>query len=453
MDIRTITELSKLLGSRRPKSVYEIGSLNINGSVRTLFRDAKEYHGIDIVEGRDVDTVGYGSTYEPPFRPDCVVCCEVFEHTPDTEAIVNQMAKLVVPGGIVLISCAGTQRPPHSAVDGKDLPDDEYYAGIDHLVLTEWLKAAGLVNLRLIIGCLPDTTDPDTQGVHDIYMIGQKPIGALANPYDPVTMGSSAANAPPADIATPKQLTVVEQGKTTLEELAQSVLDTRAKYGEVLQAYHEVWYNAPHTWSYTQFLNIGVMKSPNDMWIYQDIMVNHKPQTVIETGTYQGGSALWLASLADLMGIDTKIFTIDIKDFRRCTHPRITFIRGDSTDPGLAADLAKQVEGSLLVILDADHSAEHVRKELELYAPLCKVGDWLVVEDTNIAWPGEQGDRGAAGGLADYLAQHPGEWQQDILSERFLLTMNPGGWMRRVGVYREFYYEGELQKQQLESVK
>jgi cephalosporin hydroxylase len=229
-----------------------------------------------------------------------------------------------------------------------------------------------------------------------------------------------------------KQLTVVEQGKTSIGELTEAVLMTRREHNDVLQQYHEVWYNAPHTWHYTQFLNIGVMKSPNDLWVYQDIMVNHKPQTVIETGTYQGGSALWLASLADLLSLDMKIFTIDIKDFRRCAHPKITFIRGDSTDPLLAADLIEQIEGPLLVILDADHSAEHVRKELELYASMCKVGDWLVVEDTNITWPGEHGDRGAAGGLADYLAEHPGEWRQDILSERYLLTMNPGGWMQRI---------------------
>lgn len=232
------------------------------------------------------------------------------------------------------------------------------------------------------------------------------------------------------------KLTVVEQGKTTLGELESALAKTHAEHAEVLQRYHEVWYNAPHTWHYTQYLGVGLMKCPNDLWIYQDIMTRFKPTVVIETGTYQGGSALWLATLSDAMGFDCRVFTIDIEDFRRCAHPKITFIRGDSRDAGIAADLRALLtdDDRLLVVLDADHSEAHVRRELDLYAPMTKVGDWLVVEDTNIGWSDGRGhgDRGAAGGLADYLEAHPGEFRQDALSERYLLTMNPGGWMQRI---------------------
>ena len=62
------------------------------------------------------------------------------------------------------------------------------------------------------------------------------------------------------------------------------------------------------------------------------------------------------------------------------------------------------------------------RKALQLFD--------LVVEDTNISW-GDT-DRGAAGAVADYMAAHPGELAADILCERYLLTMHPGGWLRRV---------------------
>jgi cephalosporin hydroxylase len=127
----------------------------------------------------------------------------------------------------------------------------------------------------------------------------------------------------------------------------------------------------------------------------------------------------------------------------------------------------QELIGPTLVVLDSDHSAEHVRNELELYAPMLRVGDWLVIEDTNIGWtahkvevgpdyfgrcscgkvfwaaeapPGPilcpnddgSGDRGARGGVQDYMDKHPGEFVQDLLSERYLLTMNPGGWMQRV---------------------
>lgn len=240
-----------------------------------------------------------------------------------------------------------------------------------------------------------------------------------------------------------KPLTALSQGHITVDEMAQRVEATRAKHGQLLQKYHEVWYESGHTWVYTHFLGVGMMKSPNDLWAYHDIMVQRRPKTIIECGTYQGGSALWFAFLMDMLGIDGKVLTIDIEDNRQCSHPRITFLAGDSTNAALAEAVIAEVEYPLLVVLDSDHSEAHVRKELDLYAPACKVGDWLVVEDTNIGWTDTKiqteagvesvgGDRGARGGLEDYLRAHPGEFRQDVLSERWLLTMHPGGFLQRM---------------------
>lgn len=230
-----------------------------------------------------------------------------------------------------------------------------------------------------------------------------------------------------------EQLThVTDSQSVTFEELAQRIIKTRAENGEVLQKFHEVWYNAPHTWHFTHFLGVGTMKCPMDLWVYQALVADHKPKTIIETGTYHGASALWFAFLMDILQIEGgKVFTIDIEDRRQCSHPRITFLGGSSTDPKLVEALKDEIDGPLLISLDSDHSEYHVRRELDLYAPLCKKGDWLVVEDTNIAWGGPDGDRGARGGLETYLREHPGEWVQDIICERYLLTMHPGGWLQK----------------------
>jgi cephalosporin hydroxylase len=244
----------------------------------------------------------------------------------------------------------------------------------------------------------------------------------------------------PAIIPGVKPLTVVEADAHCSDaEMARRIAKTRADHAEVLQQYHDVWYTAPHTWHWTHFMGVGIMKCPNDLWMYQELMSAHRPTVVIETGTYSGASALWFAVLMDLLQIEGgHVYSIDFEDHRRVeSHPRITFLGGDSTDPlvrdVIVDDLSTaMVDGPKLISLDADHSADHVRKELELYAPLTSVGDWLVVEDTNISWPGEQGDRGARGGVEDYLGKHPGEFRQDVLCERWLLTMNPGGWLRRV---------------------
>lgn len=281
-----------------------------------------------------------------------------------------------------------------------------------------------------------------------------------------------------------KPSTVVQAGGITIEELAESVRKTWADNHDLLNQYHALWYNANHTWPYTHFLGVGLMKCPNDLWMYQAIMSKLRPKTIIETGTYQGGSALWFAYLMDMLGIeDGRVFTVDFEDHRQdpqVLHPRITYLAGNSVDPKLVEAIRGQIaDGPVLVCLDSDHSAKHVREELELYAPLCKVGDWLVVEDTNIGWsdgvdhtitfngdigkcscgaqflvfeelrekvsteklakalpkvkcPYDRTDLGARGGLIDYMEQHPGEWRQDVLSERYLLTMNPGGWMERM---------------------
>lgn len=236
---------------------------------------------------------------------------------------------------------------------------------------------------------------------------------------------------------TPKKMVtrVSKADPVTVEEMAGRVVKTREEHGDLLQQFHKVWYEAPHTWHYTHFLGVGMMKCPTDIWMYQQMLTELRPVAVVETGTYKGASAAWFAFTMDMLQINEGIvITVDIDDYRECGHPRITFLGGDSTDPALVESIIEVLpeDGPRLVVLDSDHSAEHVYQELCLYAPLVRVGDWLVVEDTNISWPGEEGARG---GLQRYVLEHQGEFVQDVLSERYLLTMNPGGWLQRVALH------------------
>lgn len=238
-------------------------------------------------------------------------------------------------------------------------------------------------------------------------------------------------------------LTVVApSASVSVMEMEQRVVRTRDTHGPLLLEYHRIWYESGHTWPFTFFLGVGLMKNPNDLWIYQDLMTHRRPTTVIETGTYSGASALWFAFLMDMLNIKGgRVLTIDIDDHKdkRITHPRITFLRGSSTDPKMLKKVLKlRQPGPVLISLDADHSERHVYEEMCLYAPHVGLGDFLVVEDTNVGWAGPNGtgDRGARGGVEDYLREHPGEFTQDILAERYLLTMNPGGWLQRIAPAR-----------------
>ena len=124
------------------KSVYEIGSLNINGSVRDLFVGADNYHGIDMVAGSGVDAVADGATYVPPIMPDTVVCCEVLEHTSVAGQIVARVASILQDGGVSIWTMAGPGRAPHSAVDGGRLRDGEFYRNVSPELFEQWCTAS-----------------------------------------------------------------------------------------------------------------------------------------------------------------------------------------------------------------------------------------------------------------------------------------------------------------------
>jgi hypothetical protein len=133
-----VTATIRAHGARGP--VYEIGSRNVNGSIRGLFPDAEGYHGIDLVDGPDVDAVADAATYVPPVVPRTVVCCEVLEHADTAEQIVRQAARVLAPGGRVILTMAGPCRMPHSAVDGGQLRAGEFYRNVSPGVLRAWLS-------------------------------------------------------------------------------------------------------------------------------------------------------------------------------------------------------------------------------------------------------------------------------------------------------------------------
>lgn len=93
--------------------VLEIGSLNINGSVRSLFHQCN-YMGVDVGAGKDVDIVCLGHKFnDPDGSYDTVISCETLEHDPYWSLTFRNMIRLCKPGGLVLMTCATTGRKEH----------------------------------------------------------------------------------------------------------------------------------------------------------------------------------------------------------------------------------------------------------------------------------------------------------------------------------------------------
>jgi SAM-dependent methyltransferase len=129
-----------------PSTVIEIGSRDLNGSVRPLF-PAASWTGIDLYPGPSVDIVTNALDYTPESLVDMVICCEVFEHTPNWGEILTHAATWLKPGGRIIITCAGPGRGPHSAIDGGELHPDEHYANISQDQMAEEMHYAGFIQI------------------------------------------------------------------------------------------------------------------------------------------------------------------------------------------------------------------------------------------------------------------------------------------------------------------
>jgi cephalosporin hydroxylase len=184
------------------------------------------------------------------------------------------------------------------------------------------------------------------------------------------------------------------------------------------------------------WLGVPIWQSPLDLWTIQETIAEVRPALIVETGTDQGGSALFYAHLLDLLGRGS-VMTIDVAPPPDVSHERIEFVTGSSTDPDVAAKVrerAAAADGPVMVILDSDHSRDHVAAELELYAPLVTPGSYLLSQDGVIdQFMIFRGARpGPLVANREFLRDHT-EFEHDReRNARFRLTQHPLGWMKRV---------------------
>jgi cephalosporin hydroxylase len=242
----------------------------------------------------------------------------------------------------------------------------------------------------------------------------KREVARLADCFTPVSV------ARPPLLFTPPKLTIDQQ--TIVDQFHRLLYDVVDEHA--FRTYCISW------------LGYGMLKWPTDMWNYQEIIAETAPDVIIETGTHRGGSALFFATICDLIQ-HGEVISIDIDDTFRSMQPRhqrLTFLSGSSTDPAIVAAVKNRIgdRKNILVILDSDHRLDHVLNELRIYNEFVPVGGYLVVEDTNVnghpAFP-EFGP-GPREAVDAFLAENP-HFEVDTNQERFYWTHNPNGFLRR----------------------
>lgn len=193
-------------------------------------------------------------------------------------------------------------------------------------------------------------------------------------------------------------------------------------------------YQESGVWMKTTWLGAQVLKCPLDLWIYQEILSRTRPDVIVETGTWAGGSALFLASICDLLR-EGRVITIDIDERNdRPSHSRITYVTGSSVDPAVVTRIRGEIgaEEKVMVILDSYHSKEHVLAELRAYGPLVSDDCYLIAEDTAAAQMVPPiPDANPLEAVREFLAENEA-FTVDEDCEKFLMTWHPGGYLRRL---------------------
>lgn len=215
-------------------------------------------------------------------------------------------------------------------------------------------------------------------------------------------------------------------------EKAQFIIDTFHR-----MYYHGILKGRP-VWCDTTWLGIPVEKCPLDLWVYQEMIRELSPEVIVETGVMMGGSAAFMASICMLLGKGEVISVdIELKDLPRQIEkafPNLTFIEGDSSAPEIVSRVKSMVAGRrALVILDSDHSRDHVLKEMRLYNDLVPVGCYMIVEDSNVnnhpVYP--TFGPGPYEAIEEFLKENR-EFEIDKSREKFYFTFNPNGFLKRV---------------------
>ncbi len=243
------------------------------------------------------------------------------------------------------------------------------------------------------------------------------------------------------DAPTGSKLTLDAAGKrTTVDLYSKEGFDLINSLLLKVGAEQKVMYEP--TW-----LGRPIIQFANDVVAMQELIFKVQPDLIIETGVAHGGSLVLSASILQLLGRG-KVIGVDIeirKHNREALdahflRPRIDLIEGSSIAPEIVAQVKERAKDAkcVMVVLDSNHSAEHVRAEMELYGPLVTTGSYLVAHDGAQAWvydiprgkPEWKNDHPLIA-IDGFVSAHP-NFQIDHHYTRLGVTSSPRGYVKKI---------------------
>jgi cephalosporin hydroxylase len=193
-----------------------------------------------------------------------------------------------------------------------------------------------------------------------------------------------------------------------------------------------VWRN--HPWRQTTWLGSPIHTAPTDLLAYQEILSRVRPEWVIEIGSSDEGRATFLASVCELIGHGQVLSIREPARVDPAPRSRLHFCTGAPVDPATREHVHSLVgAGNAVVVLGTSTDRAATAAQFEAYADLVGVGSYVVVTDTIVnghpVWPSF--GPGPAEAVKQILARH-GEFVPDPEMEKYALSFNPGGFLRRL---------------------
>lgn len=188
-----------------------------------------------------------------------------------------------------------------------------------------------------------------------------------------------------------------------------------------------------------EWKGVPCLKNPFDLALYQRLLWEQKPQTLIEIGSNKGGSALWFADMAEILGFRMRVISIDIVPVQGVKDKRIDFRTGDGRklETVLSQRELAALPRPLLVIEDASHDYDQTLAALQFFDPVMTSGEYLIVED-GIIEAMQVGDRyqgGPSKAIDEFLAEAGARYEIDASYCDYFgynVTWNTNGYLRRI---------------------